>query len=212
MTASPYGETFDVAAIYGPCRGSAFGSHCLRQARQPAADSGRDRSSGRRPERSISGHGKQLARADSQFIYFPSCISRQMGKPGNNGQRSLVETLLTLADRAGIALMIPPGVEGNCCGMPFASKGYTEAYRMTLHRTLERFWEWSGGGRHPIVIDTTSCTHTLCTCGDDLESQPRPSCRRATRARIFARATARWSAPGRSCRRRADRRSRGSAP
>ena len=38
---------------------------------------------------------------------------------------------------------------------------------MTLHRTLRKFWEWSEGGSHPIVIDTTSCTHTLRTCEDD---------------------------------------------
>ena len=29
-------------------------------------------------------------------------------------------------------------------------------------------WDWSEHGKYPIVIDTTSCTHTLKTCGDDL--------------------------------------------
>ncbi len=50
---------------------------------------------------------------------------------------------------------------GNCCGMPFGSKGYTAAYQAIRRRTLERFWEWSEQGRLPIVIDTTSCTYTL---------------------------------------------------
>jgi D-lactate dehydrogenase len=32
-------------------------------------------------------------------------------------------------------------------------------------------WEWSEQGKHPIVIDTTSCTHSLRTCGDDLDEE-----------------------------------------
>jgi D-lactate dehydrogenase len=31
-----------------------------------------------------------------------------------------------------------------------------------------QMWNWSGQGRHPIVIDTTSCAHALRTCSDDL--------------------------------------------
>jgi D-lactate dehydrogenase len=55
--------------------------------------------------------------------------------------------------------------------MPFASKGYKQAYQATLHKTLVQMWNWSNNGQHPIVIDTTSCTHTLCTCGDDLSAE-----------------------------------------
>ena len=55
--------------------------------------------------------------------------------------------------------------------MPFASKGYKQAYQATLHRTLMQMWAWSGHGKHPIVIDTTSCTHTLRTCNDDLSEE-----------------------------------------
>ena len=32
-------------------------------------------------------------------------------------------------------------------------------------------WEWSGHGKNPVVIDTTSCTHTLRTCSDDLNEE-----------------------------------------
>jgi D-lactate dehydrogenase len=115
----------------------------------------------------------RVLRGEKDFIYFPSCISRQLGKPANGAHLSLSETLLTLTDRANLDLIIPPDVAGNCCGMPFASKGYVEAYHMTLHKTLHRFWEWSEAGSHPIVIDTTSCTHTLRTCGDDLSPDDR---------------------------------------
>jgi D-lactate dehydrogenase len=74
---------------------------------------------------------------------------------------SLAETMVTVAKRAGVALWIPQNVDGNCCGMPFASKGYTAANQATRQRTLERFWVWSDHGRLPIMIDTTSYTYTL---------------------------------------------------
>jgi D-lactate dehydrogenase len=32
-------------------------------------------------------------------------------------------------------------------------------------------WTWSEHGKYPIVIDTTSCTHTLRTCSDDLSAE-----------------------------------------
>ena len=105
---------------------------------------------------------------NAQYIYFPSCISRQLGVP-RRGKASLADTMVKLAERAGIRLWIPPDVAGNCCGMPFGSKGYTQAYQQTRQRTLERFQEWSQDGRLPVVIDTTSCTYTLRQYASNLE-------------------------------------------
>jgi D-lactate dehydrogenase len=34
-------------------------------------------------------------------------------------------------------------------------------------------WEWSEHGKYTVVIDTTSCTHALRTCGDDLTLEDR---------------------------------------
>lgn len=106
-------------------------------------------------------------RGEGKLIYFPSCISRQMGIPNTNSL-SLIETLITICRRAHISLFVPQNVIGHCCGMPFASKGYKQAYQLLLHQTLLQMWEWSEHGQHPIVIDTSSCAHTLSTCNDDL--------------------------------------------
>ncbi|MFN8382295.1 MAG: FAD-binding and (Fe-S)-binding domain-containing protein [Anaerolineales bacterium] len=118
---------------------------------------------------------------EKEFIYFPSCISRQLGVPSVKHQVSgasnltpdashmaLSEMFLTIAKRANINLHIPPNADGHCCGMPFSSKGYKSAYQAALHKTLKQMWDWSEHGKYPIVIDTTSCTHTLKTYGDDL--------------------------------------------
>jgi D-lactate dehydrogenase len=107
--------------------------------------------------------------SDANYVYFPSCISRRMGVP-QPGMYSLAETMLTVAARAGVSLWIPADVEGNCCGMPFGSKGYSAAYQATRLRTLKHFWEWSEHGRLPIVIDTTSCTYTLRQYKDNLSA------------------------------------------
>ncbi len=69
---------------------------------------------------------------------------------------------------------------GHCCGMPFASKGYKSAYRATLYKIVRQMWDWSERGKYPIVIDTTSCTHTLRTCGDDLTPEDRELWRQLT--------------------------------
>lgn len=110
----------------------------------------------------------EVENAGKDFIYFPSCISRQLGQPASDQQSSLAETLITIAQRADINLKIPTRVLGTCCGMPFSSKGYSSAYKEILHKTILKFWEWSEQGKLPIVIDTTSCLHSLRNCENAL--------------------------------------------
>jgi D-lactate dehydrogenase len=93
---------------------------------------------------------------------------------------ALSEAFLTIAKRANIHLHIPKNATGHCCGMPFRSKGYTQAYRTMLHKTLREMWAWSEHGQIPIVIDTTSCTHSLRTCGDDLDEEDKAIWKRMT--------------------------------
>ncbi|HEX9840780.1 MAG TPA: FAD-binding and (Fe-S)-binding domain-containing protein [Anaerolineales bacterium] len=112
-----------------------------------------------------------VLRGKKDFIYFPSCISRQLGTPKSDSHLALAETFITIANRANINLHIPQDISGTCCGMPFNSKGYSSAYRTSLHTAILKFWEWSDHGKLPIVIDTTSCAHTLRTCSNDLSSE-----------------------------------------
>jgi D-lactate dehydrogenase len=98
--------------------------------------------------------------ADAQALYFPSCISRVMGRlPGEPHDRSLMEVLVALAKRAGMPVFIPTEVEGTCCGTPFSSKGFSEAHDVALNAAIECFWRWSDQGRLPIVVDTSPCTY-----------------------------------------------------
>ncbi|MBI1751878.1 MAG: FAD-binding oxidoreductase [Acidobacteria bacterium] len=104
------------------------------------------------------------SREKAQAIYFPACISRMMGHlPGEPEELSLVEALVKLAERAGVPVHIPLDVEGTCCGVPFSSKGFDLAHAFTVNRAIEKFWEWSDGGRLSIVMDTSPCTYGVVT-------------------------------------------------
>ena len=104
-------------------------------------------------------------RANAQAIYFPTCISRVLGRlPGETTEQSLMEVFVTLARRAGIPVFIPADVEGTCCGVPFSSKGYDQAHDLLVNRTIEKFYQWTDGGKLPVIIDTTPCTYGITTC------------------------------------------------
>jgi D-lactate dehydrogenase len=111
---------------------------------------------------------------DATAVYFPSCVSRTMGQlAGEPGELPLADAMVILAARAGHPLWIPDDVEGHCCGVPFSSKGYVAAHRSMVNGPVESFWRWSDGGRLPIVIDTSPCTHGLHACRDSLTGENR---------------------------------------
>ncbi len=105
-------------------------------------------------------------------VYFPACLARTMGAlPGEPDETSLLEAFVEVAKRAGSPVWIPEDVEGTCCGVPFSSKGYTEANTFTVNRAIERFWAWSDGGRLPVVVDTSPCTYGLKTSRPNLTAE-----------------------------------------
>jgi len=102
----------------------------------------------------------QTVKAGATAVYFPSCISRVMGAlPGEPQERSLMQVMVELANRAGSPVYIPRDVRGTCCGTPFSSKGFSAAHAIAVNRAVERFWHWSDAARLPIVIDTSPCTY-----------------------------------------------------
>jgi D-lactate dehydrogenase len=107
-------------------------------------------------------------------VYFPACVSRTMGPlPGEPRDLSLLDAMVRIGGRAGHPLWIPGDVDGHCCGVPFSSKGYVEAHRLAVNRTIEKMWAWSEGGRLPVVVDTSPCTAGLQACRDALDPENR---------------------------------------
>jgi len=110
--------------------------------------------------------------AGAQAVYFPSCISRTMGRlPGEPKDASLMEVTVEVARRAEVPVYIPHDVAGICCGTPFSSKGFSRAHAIAINGAVERCWRWSGEGKLPIVIDTSPCTYGFKTARGYLTEQ-----------------------------------------
>jgi D-lactate dehydrogenase len=110
--------------------------------------------------------------AGARAIYFPSCVSRVMGRlPGEPKDLSLMEATIQVASRAGVSVHIPEDVAGTCCGTPFSSKGYNQAHAAAVNAAVERLWRWSGEGQLPVVVDTSPCTYGLITARSCLSPQ-----------------------------------------
>jgi D-lactate dehydrogenase len=95
-------------------------------------------------------------RKGAAAVYMPACINRIFGP-------SLPDALVRVSARAGMPVWIPDDVAGHCCGVPFGSKGYTDAEESMRSKTTAAIERWTDGGRLPLVIDASSCTHGLRT-------------------------------------------------
>ncbi|MEI6893854.1 MAG: FAD-binding and (Fe-S)-binding domain-containing protein [Colwellia sp.] len=96
-----------------------------------------------------------------KVVYIPSCVSRNMGQAIDAmEQRSLTEVTYAVLAKAGFEV-ISPDFTGECCGMPFTSKGmFTEA-EQKKDSLLSKLNQLSENGRYPILIDTSPCKYTL---------------------------------------------------
>ena len=92
---------------------------------------------------------------NADAIFFPSCVGTLFGTSDSS------QALLTLADRAGIRLYIPKGVDALCCGTPWKSKGYVEGYEIMQQKTMSSLVQASRDGKLPIITDAASCSHGL---------------------------------------------------
>jgi D-lactate dehydrogenase len=120
------------------------------------------------------------ARATATAIYLPSCTNRIFGADGPKSGAGvdfsarrrrfggLAEALVAVSARAGQPVWIPDQIAGSCCGLPWSSKGFTEAHRHKANEMVERLWEWSGEGELPVVIDAASCTHAVVEPGEGI--------------------------------------------
>ncbi|MGD0471882.1 MAG: FAD-binding and (Fe-S)-binding domain-containing protein [Candidatus Velthaea sp.] len=133
--------------------------------------------------------------ANPDIVYFPACITRIMGS-STRGKDSVMQTVLRIAERAGITMYLPKDSIGLCCSQLFAHQGFPEAQEVMANRVIEAMYSWSDGGRLPIVCDVSSCARTLLV---EMETQmwgARPrllsSANQAKYAKLTIRGMAGW--------------------
>lgn len=96
--------------------------------------------------------------AAAEFVYFPSCLSRNLGY---TRREPLPELVMALAKAAGLRLYLPAQVKSHCCGLPLGSKGFPLADEQLAERSVALLWEVSQHGHLPVIMDTSPCTHHL---------------------------------------------------
>jgi D-lactate dehydrogenase len=114
-------------------------------------------------------------------VYVPSCTNRIFGPSTERSidraqhlgstTRSVIDALVTVSARAGAPVWVPDDVAGNCCGLPWSSKGFAAAQAHKANEMVERLWRWSGDGALPVVIDAASCTGAIAEPGDGVLSE-----------------------------------------
>jgi D-lactate dehydrogenase len=87
--------------------------------------------------------------------------------PGEARRRTVPQVMIDVAGRAGVRLHVPAGIDRRCCGMPFGSKGFTEAQAIAANAAIDDLWTASNGGALPVVVDSSPCAYAL-TNGEGL--------------------------------------------
>lgn len=107
------------------------------------------------------------SREGAAAVYLPACINRIFGAPPGAPEDALSvpAALVAVSARAGHPVWIPAEAPGHCCATPWTSKGYREGAEFMAAKTVDALWEWSDGGRLPVVTDASSCALGL---GEDV--------------------------------------------
>eukprot|EP00918_Siedleckia_nematoides_P041847 GHVU01091161.1.p1 GENE.GHVU01091161.1~~GHVU01091161.1.p1 ORF type:complete len:941 (-),score=32.19 GHVU01091161.1:248-3070(-) len=96
-----------------------------------------------------------------KVVYMPSCSSRIMGPAMQaKEQRSLPEVTSQLLKKAGFEV-IHGDFTGQCCGMPFNSKGMFKQAEYKRDALAQQLVELSNNGEYPILFDTSPCKSML---------------------------------------------------
>jgi D-lactate dehydrogenase len=147
------GTALDVAAAL-PSSVPAHASDALRSiAGDEAVPQWRaDLPAGGRVRRPVPAH-------DPAAVYLPSCLGTMFG--ADDGSGGVQAATLALAERAGVALAVPDGISGLCCGTPWSSKGLTEGHELMRARVAEVVHEVDRSGSSTVITDASSCTEGL---------------------------------------------------
>ena len=102
-------------------------------------------------------------------VFLPACVNAMFGPAGDGV--GATEAFRRLAERAGVRLAVPDGVDALCCSTPWTSKGHAGGREVMARRVAASITDASHGGELTIVTDASSCTegfiHLLADAGVD---------------------------------------------
>jgi D-lactate dehydrogenase len=101
------------------------------------------------------------SKSRSGVVYFPSCINRSMGPSRYEKDGQLTDVMLKLLQKGGFEVIYCEDHVNLCCGMAFASKGYTDAGDKKSKELEAALLKASENGLYPIVCDMSPCLFTM---------------------------------------------------
>ncbi|AZS35697.1 putative FAD-linked oxidoreductase [Microbacterium lemovicicum] len=107
---------------------------------------------GRRRLAGVQGGGD----AEVVAVYLPACVNSMFGAAA--GGIGATEAFVRLAQRAGVRVVVPEGIESLCCSTPWTSKGYTGGRDVMAKRVVAALRESTRDGELVVVSDASSCT------------------------------------------------------
>jgi D-lactate dehydrogenase len=102
-------------------------------------------------------------RQGATAVYYHACVNRIFGGSHEIQQLTLAEAMVAVSARAGMPLWIPNDLAGTCCATVWHSKGYADGNKYMANKIVEKMWEWTDGGKIPVVCDASSCTFGITT-------------------------------------------------
>jgi D-lactate dehydrogenase len=90
-----------------------------------------------------------------------------MGPANGQGLASLALTTATLLEKAGYDIIYPDRMDNLCCGMPFASKGFSETAAQKAGELDQALLKVSDNGRLPVLCDMSPCLYHMQETLDD---------------------------------------------
>ncbi|KAA9089559.1 FAD-binding and (Fe-S)-binding domain-containing protein [Microbacterium radiodurans] len=106
---------------------------------------------------------------DPIAVYLPACVNTMFGAAEGGAGIGVTEAVRRLAERTGIRMVVPPGVDSLCCSTPWTSKGFADGREVMLRRVAATVREATRDGELTVVTDASSCTegfaHLLADAG-----------------------------------------------
>ena len=97
-----------------------------------------------------------------KVVYFPSCINRSMGlSKDQSGEAQLTLKITELLHKGGYEVIFPDNLNNLCCGMAFASKGYTDVGKKKSDELEAALLKASRNGEYPVLCDMSPCLYTM---------------------------------------------------
>lgn len=91
-------------------------------------------------------------------VYWATCVTQAFGPAQKDGRQPIPQAVLKVLRKAGLKVVMPQPTRGLCCGQPFQSKGHPDVADMQRRELIDELWEVSGGGRFPVLSDTSPCS------------------------------------------------------